>query len=440
MTRSVNRTCRIVVLATLSVSFYTYVRQETEFTSIGSFNLHITDALFGLILFCSLFGLENRRGRSPAEMMLLFLSGLLLLSFSRGVIEAGNAAAGNAFRLYSVFTALIIFMYFWGRKLDYQWVFDKIIWLGWAVVFLGIARIVLGLDAFVRNPDPFEEPRIFNSAAALLLGQAALIALYRSMMQPSARRSWNALCFTIFFATILLSNQRTATFATIAGVIAIVSLAARRRETTIICAGIIACAVGIGILAIASLSDGELTKYLPHSLQMIASQEGSYGWRLDQWQIYFQQWVDATPFDQIVGQPFGIARAVGLKFSTLKQVDPLVLPAHSGYLQFLLNVGVIGLLIFISVLVFAFADAIVVLKGHQSYSPLVVLAVAILVSQVVFSFSYSFEGEQGLPLAISVQIIALAREASARVRLVQPRSVLPVPLYVDRPQSSKQRN
>jgi len=194
------------------------------------------------------------------------------------------------------------------------------------------------------------------------------------------------------------------------------------------------------MLAIASLSDGELTKYLPHSLQMIASQEGSYGWRLDQWQIYFQQWVDATPFDQIVGQPFGIARAVGLKFSTLKQVDPLVLPAHSGYLQFLLNVGVIGLLIFISVLVFAFADAIVVLKGHQSYSPLVVLAVAILVSQVVFSFSYSFEGEQGLPLAISVQIIALAREASARVRLVQPRSVLPVPLYVDRPQSSKQRN
>jgi len=173
---------------------------------------------------------------------------------------------------------------------------------------------------------------------------------------------------------------------------------------------------------------------------MIASQEGSYGWRLDQWQIYFQQWVDATPFNQIVGQPFGIARAVGLKFSTLTQVNPLVLPAHSGYLQFLLNVGVLGLLIFISVFVFAFADAILVLKGNQSYSPLVVLAAAILVSQIVFSFSYSFEGEQGLPLAIAVQIIALAREASGRVRLVQPRSALPVPVYLDRPQSSKRRN
>ena len=188
MARSVNRMCGVVVLATLCVSFYTDVREATALTSIGGFNLHITDILFGLIISWSLFGLKNWRGHSPSETLLFVLGGMLFMSFLRGVVEAGGAAAGVAFRMYAVFVALIIFTFFWGRKLNYGWVFDKIIWLGWAIVFLGIARLVLGLGAFIQNQGPVEEPRIFDSAAALILGQAALIALHRWLMQSSATR------------------------------------------------------------------------------------------------------------------------------------------------------------------------------------------------------------------------------------------------------------
>lgn len=424
-----NRTCAIVVSATLCVSFYTYVRQATDLTTIGSFNLHVTDILFALIISCSLFGLKNWRGHSPPETMLLFLSGLLLLSFCRGLIQVGNAAAGNAFRLYAVFTALIVFIYFWRRKLDYQWVFARAIWLGWAIVFLGMARLVLGLDAFVENVDPYGEPRIFNAAAALMLGQAGLVALHASLVGPRGGRGWKAVAFIIFFATVLMSDQRTATFATIAGAITLLGFVPRRRDTTIACAGIMGCTAGIAILALASLSDGRLTEYLPHSLQMVALQEGTFGWRLDQWQIYFQQWVDAAPFDRIVGQPFGVARAIGLSFSTLTELAPLALPAHSGYLQFLLNVGATGLLAFLLVAAFSFTEALVISKGHRSCSPLVSLAVAILVSQMVYSFGYSLDSEQGLMLAISVQTIAGARLASPRV--VQARSARVQPL-IDR--------
>lgn len=441
MTRRVDRTCAVVVWTTLCVSFYIYVKQATDLTTIGSFNLHVTDVLFGLIISCSLFDSKNWRGHSSAETLLLVLSGLLLLSFCRGLIQVGNAAAGNAFRLYTVFTALIIFIYFRGRKLDYEWLFDKLIWFGWAIVFLGMARLVLGLDAFVQRADPYEESRIFNAAAALMLGHAALIALHGSLMRPgTAARSWRAVCFVVFFAMVLISNQRTATFATITGAIAIVAFVPRQRDTTIICVGTIACAAGIAVLALASLSDGELTEYLPHSLQMVALQEGTFGWRLDQWQTYFQQWVDSTPFDQIAGQPFGVARAIGLQFSTLTELDPLALPAHSQYLQFLLNIGVIGLLIFLSVPAFAFFDAILVTKGPQGRPPSVILAVAILISQVVFSFSYSLDNEQGLLLAISVQIIAVARQASIRSRVTQRRSApMPVSLYLKSRQSSMRR-
>jgi O-antigen ligase len=292
------------------------------------------------------------------------------------------------------------------------------------------------LDAFVQKADPFEEARIFNGSAALLLGQAALIALQKCFRRPNGGRTWNAVCFLVFFATVLISNQRTATFATIAGAITIFALVPRQRITTIACGALIFCAAGLAVLALASFSDGQLTEYLPRSLQMIVLQEGTFGWRLDQWQIYFQQWVDATPLDQIVGQPFGVARAIGLRFSTLTELDPLALPAHSEYLQFLLNVGVLGLLIFIMAILFALIDAIGVLKGYQGRSSLGALAVAILVSQLVFSFSYSLDNEQGLLLAISVQIIGVAREACNRLHAAQRgRTPMPVRLYMDHRQS-----
>jgi hypothetical protein len=421
-----NRIGNGVVIVTLCVAFYSYVREATELTNIGGFNLHITDLLFALIIFWSLFGLKNWRSHSASETMAVVLSGMLFLSFFRGVIDVGTAA-GVAFRMYAVFAALIVFAFFWGRKLAYEWIFAKIVWLGWAIVFLGIARHVLGLRAFVQNLDPIEEPRIFNSAAALMLGQAALVALHGSLMQSSARRSWAACCFVVFFATVILSDQRTAMFATIAGLLTILTFVPRERNTAVLCTGLLACAAGVGIVGIAFFSAGQLTEYLPRSLQMIVLQEGSFGWRLDQWQTYVQQWVDARFFDQLIGQPFGVTLVIARGFSTLTHVDSLALPAHNGYLQLLVNVGAIGLLIFLLMLVFAFTEAILVLKGNQRRSPLVVLGLAILISQIVFSFSYSLDGEQGLLLAIAVQIIAVARQAVGGGRVVPPRSA-PVPM------------
>jgi hypothetical protein len=262
-----------------------------------------------------------------------------------------------------------------------------------------------------------------------MLGQAGLIVLHGWLVGPRAERGWKAVAFVIFFAAVLFSDQRTATLATIAGAITVLSFVPRRRDTTISCLGLIACAAGVGVVALASLSDGQLTEYLPRSLQMIVLQEGTFAWRLDQWQIYFQQWVDAAPFDQIIGQPLGLALAIGLRFSTLTELAPLALPAHSEYLQLLLNVGVIGLATFLLVPVSAFIDAIFVSKVRQRLSAPVILAIAILASQLVFSFSYSLDNVQGLLLAISVQVIAVAREASGRLGVGQvhsPRAQLPI--------------
>jgi O-antigen ligase len=239
-----------------------------------------------------------------------------------------------------------------------------------------------------------------------MLGQAALIALHGWLAGPSDARRWKAVTFIVFFAAVLVSNQRTATFATIGGVIAILSFVPRRRDTTILGAAIIACALGIGVLGIALLSGKDMTEYLPRSLQMVVLEQGSYGWRLDQWDIYFQMYLDAPLLDQMVGQPFGVLRVIGLGFSTLTQQDPRVLPAHSEYLQLLLDVGAAGLLIFVLVTSLAFAQAVAARKEDRRSSALVGLAAAIVVSQMIFSYSYSFGSEQGLLLALSVQIVS----------------------------------
>jgi len=442
--RSVNRTCAIAVLATLGVALYTDVTQATYLATIGGFTVHTIDVLFFVIILCSAAGVKNLGRRSLLEMLLLSLGVLLLLSFFRGVLQVGNSAAGVAFRMYTVLTALIIFSYVWGRRLDYEWLFDWIVRLGLGISLLGVARLVFGVHAFISDPTWVAgdlEPRIFSAASALMLGQAALTALYMSLTRKRTGLPWYGLAFVFFFAIVVISNQRTATFSTIAGALALLAFMPRKQTTTLMCAGTLACVSGIAVFALGSVSGGSLTHYLPRSLQMIVLEEGSFGWRLDQWDVYFQAYANGPFLDKIIGQPFGVLRVMGLGFSTLTDVNPLVLPAHSGYLQLLLNVGAMGLLVFVSVLVLAFAQAIAVWKEHRHARSLVGLAIAILVTQTVYSFTYSFDNEQGLLLAVAVLIIACARPLPRRVRVLQTKAAfLQDPLDIAGRQIPVQRN
>src|SRR5215469_13943461 len=133
------QTAPVVVLATLGVAMQDYVRQWDELGTIGNFTLHVGDLLFALtMIYCGAVGL--RRHYSLLEFLNLLLCAVIVVNFARGMAVVGVAAAGVQFRLFGGFIAGSLFVFLMHRRLDIEWVFDKIVLLGWGILILSIAR------------------------------------------------------------------------------------------------------------------------------------------------------------------------------------------------------------------------------------------------------------------------------------------------------------
>src|SRR5438128_1267265 len=120
------KTSPVVVLATLLVSAYLYVTEESTIAEVGGFTLHLPDLLFALAAIYCVAGAVVRWHSSLEEIVLLMLCAMMLLSFGRGIVTWGSAPAGVQFRQVAVFVSLAAYVYFWGRELNIDWVFKAI--------------------------------------------------------------------------------------------------------------------------------------------------------------------------------------------------------------------------------------------------------------------------------------------------------------------------
>jgi hypothetical protein len=393
------QTAPIVVWATGVVSFYLYATGKTEVAVIGSFTLHISDILFGVISIYCVAGALTRWYRSFLEMLLLLLCLLLLLSFARGLAIFGSTA-GVAFRTYAVFTGLAAFVYFWGRTLNVDWVFRKIVWLGWGIVGLSVLRLIFGLDTFVlADPVQGYEMRTLGANSALMLGMAALIAPNLTMSaQGRAGRWMRWLTFVVFLATLLISNQRTAIFATFAGAsVSIIFLPQRYRPIIVLGTAMLILA---GIFLWIAWGAGSITEYLPRAITMMSSDEGTFAAREGYWALYLDAYSRSSMINQILGLPFGSPELI------IVEGNEFLPSAHNGYVQLLLNTGAVGVTIFILLVAFALIKSTFLLSMTDSTGFKLRLATAIIVSHAIFSISYSLPIEQGLLFAVALQVIA----------------------------------
>src|SRR5260370_24617753 len=144
------QTAPIVIVATLGVALYDYIRMWDEIGVIGNFTLHVSDLLFGLMMiYCSAWALGRWR-HSPLEYLNLLLCGVHVLNFARGMMAVGVAPAGIHFRLlYAGYVGAALFAFLMHRRIDIHWVLDKFVLLGWGIVLLSAARLVFGLNAFI---------------------------------------------------------------------------------------------------------------------------------------------------------------------------------------------------------------------------------------------------------------------------------------------------
>jgi hypothetical protein len=398
------QTSPVVVLATLAVSLYLYITQWPEIGVVGDFHLHITDLLFGLIaIYCAVGAMTRWYYPVLPEVLLLILGGTLVLSFGRGALASSAAASGVQFREFTVFIFLVAFIYFWGRELNVDWVLNKIIAVGWGIAILSFARLILGLDAFIlRELDPLREPRTLDSSAALMLGQATMIAVYDALSASRGAQRWYKWgTFLVFAVALLISQQRTATFATLAGVGIVVASLKRHYRAIVITSGsaalIASIIFGVGWVDVG----GDSSEYLPRAVSMLLKGEGTFGWREEYWQDYFDVYSHAPVVDQLIGQPFGVPRLAVVQSRYLEY------SAHNEYMQLLLNGGATGVLLYTLVLVYALTKGPLLLMSANGFSRPrhLVLAVAVVATHAVFSYGYNLPNEQGLLLAIALQAI-----------------------------------
>jgi O-antigen ligase len=391
------------------------MRQWDEIGVIGNFTLHVTDLLFALtMIHCSASALWRWR-YSPLEYLNLLLCGILVVNFARGIAAVGVASAGVQFRNVAGFVAASLFVFFMHRRTDIDWVLDKVVLLGWGIVLLSFARLAFGLDVFIA-PEVGYDPevlgaRTLHSGAALMLGEACLIVLNRVGALPvGLKRRRMTTIFLIFFAIVLISNQRTAITATLTGIGVLVAAFPRQRRRVIFpVGGFVIVTAGAVVYGAWIAAGGDITSFLPE--QSVA--ETDYAWRLEQWQEYVDVYWQAGLVDQIIGMPLSLVQSMAFRLD----LDRLQFVPHSEYVMLLINSGLIGAMLFGLMFVVAVGKGIMIMRretGGNTRSNNVGLAIAIIVSHAVFSYAYVIPNEQGLLLAVALQVIATAPGFASR--------------------------
>jgi hypothetical protein len=247
------------------------------------------------------------------------------------------------------------------------------------------------------------EPRTLDDTAALMLGQAALISLHDWLSSPSRVRQFRGFSFFIFIITLLLSQQRTATFATLAGAGILLIFSPTRNRMMILALGGSAAIIATTLIFMGWVaSGGDLDPYMPRAFSMLRSSDSTYGWRVQQWNEYLDAYWLAPAIDQLIGQPIGLLRATALNYGPFKlQFEP-----HSQYMTLLISAGFLGVLLFVAMLVLAELKGIILCSVSKIQSSYVPLAMAVLAMHAVSSYTYPIPGEAGLLFATAFQMIA----------------------------------
>jgi hypothetical protein len=238
-----------------------------------------------------------------------------------------------------------------------------------------------------------------------MLGQATLIAVNKALVEWEPIKRWsNGLTAFVFLATLYFSHQRTATFATIAGLAIITVFAQPRYRLIIALVSLAILAGGIILLGAAWIDVGStgLVEFIPDSIAMVIFGEKTFGARELAWNAYLYNFSTWSALEQFTGRPFGVP-ILAILTESLTEAS---ISAHNGYLIYMLRIGLLGASVFVIALIYALGKGLFLLAtaSHDDYR--LRLAVAIVASHVIYSISYLLPNEQGLLLAIAVQTIS----------------------------------
>ena len=332
--------------------------------------------------------------RRPVSTAILSVFLLAILGLVRGSRAFGLPLAGNSAREILAFCAAALF--FSTVTITPEFIKYLRRWLTLAAIFI----IVVGIIFWSQNG--FGE---FSSGGQRgLRGLDALILLFAtltSIVIPYGRtRTQNLIAPAIGFLVLVLALQRSVAIAGVISLIVIVVFGGRlrtRRSSRVTRILLIVGGLSVGLLVVAGPTG--LTNDLSTAVETTTTQEGTFSWRLEGWQILIKDQL-ASPIQSILlGRPSGIgsSRVIG---ETVVTVAP-----HSMYVSLFGSVGLIGLAIMIWLLASTFRRNIVNVRSEFTFTATVgLLVTALLAAQVTYFISYSAGFVAGLVIGLAASL------------------------------------
>ncbi|MEI7624169.1 MAG: hypothetical protein WCJ88_11480 [Actinomycetes bacterium] len=333
-----------------------------------------------------------RRRQVSTAILSIFL--IAILGLVRGSRAFGLQLAGNNAREILAFCAAALFFSTVTITPDFIKYLRR--WLTLSAIFV----IAVGIVFWMQNG--FGE---FSSGGQRgLRGLDALILLFAtltSIVIPYGRtRTQNLIAPAIGFLVLVLALQRSVAVAGIVSLIVIVLFGGRlrtRRSSRVTRILLIVGGLSVGLLILAGPTG--LTTDLSTAVETTTTQEGTFSWRLEGWQILIKDQL-ASPIQNILlGKPAGAgsSRVIG---ETVVTVAP-----HSMYVSLFGSVGLIGLAIMIWLLASTFRRNIVNVRSEFTFTATVgLLVTALLAAQVTYFISYSAGFIAGLIIGLAASL------------------------------------
>ena len=393
LTLTMARKPEVSVLLVLATEVIT-ARYALPSIGLGSLTILAADLATPALLIATLlrpyFGFRRRQISTP--LLAIFL--LAVLGVVRGTRAFGLQMAGNGAREILGFSAAALFFSTVAITPDFVKALRK--WFMVAATFI----TATGMYFWIQNG--FGE---FSSAGkrglsgidALLV----LLAIILTITVPYGRtRAQNLIAPSIGFLVLVLSLQRSVAISGVVALIVVVLFGGRlrtRRSSRVTRVLLIAGGLAVALLVLAGPSG--LTSDLSTAVETSTTQEGTFSWRLEGWQILIKDQFASPIRNILLGNPSGTgsSRMIG---DTLVTVAP-----HSMYVSLFQEVGIIGLAIMFWLLVSMFRRNVVNVRSQFTFTATSgLLVTTMLAAQVTYFISYSAGLIAGLVVGLAASL------------------------------------
>ncbi len=288
----------------------------------------------------------------------------------------------------------------------------------WVVYYTPIRELLP--DEGVYNTDG--AIRVIRSYEAVVLGQVFVVALFFGRFSRSLVVA--RLFSPLLLAVVAALQHRSVWLALIVGVFASVFVVRSKSGSRLGQVLLLALIMGVTALPLV-LSDqlAGLSTEVSGSATRAVGGEGSVGERLDNWKGLIQLWYGGGPRSIVVGHSFGSDATRYVQDKVRGGEHKIEYFAHNYYVQTLYNMGLVGLVAFLALLVYA-VGGLYRLCASGRGGPAAEVLLVLCIMQGAYYVPYGTDYLQSLILGVAAAFVASQQRlaTAAKAAPAAPRS------------------